>query len=179
MKKTLWIAGLLALLPSALFAGDIQIRFGGVISRGGAAGGCAPVNCWSGPIFYPPYSYYGYASYYPYYYVGAPIGYSSVGSSSSGLGRTIRLGEEHDAFWNRHGGLEPMSYSTVETQPLVEVAAVDRRTPLEVGDSESRIQDLDLGVDKIIASGPVTVYFLSDGSKVRTEQGVVLEIAGR
>jgi hypothetical protein len=171
MKKTLWIAGLLA-LPAALFAGDIQIRFGG-------GGGCAPVNCWPGPIFYPPYSYYGYAAYYPYYYVGSPIGYSSVGSSSSGLGRTIRLGEEHDAFWEKHGGLEPASYSTAETQPLVELTSVDRRSPLEVGDSEGRIRDLDLGVDKIIASGGVTVYFLADGRTVRTEQGVVLEIARR
>ena len=171
MKKTLWIAGLLA-LPAALFAADIQIQFGG--------GGCAPVNCWPTPVFYPPYSYCGYAAYYPYYYAGPPIGYSSsYGGSSFGTGRTIRLGEEHEAFWEKHGGLEPASYSSVEAQPHVELASVDRRSPLEVGDSESRILDLDLGVDKIIASGGVTVYFLADGRKVRTEQGVVLEIAQR
>jgi len=167
MKSALGI-GWLLMMPALLFGAGITVQVGG--------SSCSPVICVSYPIFYPAYSYYGYG-FFPNFYAGPVPGYSY--SSSSGVGRTIRLGEEHNAFWDKHGGFEPISYNTVESQPLVKIAVIDRRSPLEVGDSESRILDLDLGVGRIIASGNSTVYFLTDGRKVTAEQGVILEIAQR
>ena len=157
MKKMVWVFGML-LLPSALFGADIVIQWGD---------SCRPY-----PVFYPLYSYYGYA---PYFYGPSP-GYSYSSGSSDGTGRTIRLGEEHESFWDKHGGFEPASYSTVEMQPRVGLPSIDRRSPLAIGDAEHRIRDLDLDVDLIVASGDATVYHLADGRKVRAERGVILEI---
>ena len=164
MKKMVWVFGML-LLPSALFGADIVIQWGGSCRP--------PVHCWPYPVFYPPYSYYGYA---PYFYGPSP-GYSYSSGSSDGTGRTIRLGEEHESFWDKHGGFEPASYSTVEMQPRVGLPSIDRRSPLAIGDAEHRIRDLDLDVDLIVASGDATVYHLADGRKVRAERGVILEIS--
>lgn len=170
MKRMLLMGGML-LAPVALFGADITIRVGG--------GSCAPAPCASYPVFYPPYSYYGYAGYYPYFYAGPVPGYSYGTTSFSGVGRTIRLGEDHDAFWDRHGGFEAAAFDTTTLPPVVEVAPVDRVSPLEMGDSESRIRDLGLNVDKIAASGDNTVYILSDGRTVYAERGVILDIARR
>lgn len=168
MKRAL-LTGWMLLMPTLLFGGGLTISVGG--------SSCGPASCWSYPVFYPAYSY-GYG-YYPYFYSGPVPWYSYSSTSSSGVGRTIRLGEEHDSFWDKHGGIEPVSYSTVASQPLVEIAPVDRHSPLEVGDLESRILDLDLDVSRIVASGTTTVYHLADGRKVTAERGIILEIAQR
>jgi hypothetical protein len=163
--KKMGVLALFLVVP-AVMAIDIHVNLGG-------GGGCAPGYPY--PIYWPAYSYGGFV---PYYYSGPYPAYRYGSGSYGPGGRTIRLGEEHDEFWDRHGGFEAAHFDVVETSPWpLDVPVIDRRTPLQVGDAERRIRDLDMEVSLIVASGDTAIYHLMDGRKVTAEGGLVVEIA--
>lgn len=170
MKRGVWITVVVLgwLAGPSLPAIDIKVNVGG----GGWSSCSANTGC-PYPIFFPPYSYYGYA---PWFYYAAPGAVSSFSTGPGGQGRTIRLGETQEEFWARHGGFDPDRESGWDASPLMETLKVDRESPLRAGDPERRIRDLSLGVTRIEASGQDAVYHLADGRRARCEGGVVVEL---